>query len=336
MLHEIDATAALAPLREFATIALIVAGLAGLALALAFAAFWWRRSSTHQRELARQYRELAAGIHRQRRLLESITDAMQEMLCLKALDGQYAYVNPAFADALGKPVDDIVGCTDAQLFGSEFAARQATSDRRALEGVVIKAEAGQLELDGRVRHLSTSKVRVCDETGRATGLVAVTRDETELVEERIRHERLIRATVDALVRAIELRDPFLIGHTRRLQRYAALVGKRLGLNERELATLDIAACLSQVGKMLIPQAILTKPGRLDEAELRILQRHVEHAIEVIRPIEFDLPVTDAIGQMYERLDGSGYPKGLREPQIRPLARVLGVVDVFCALTEPRA
>ena len=83
VLHEIDATAALAPLRQFATIALIVAGLAGLALALAFAAFWWRRSNDHQQELALQYRDLAAGIYRQRRLLEGITNAMQEMLCLK-------------------------------------------------------------------------------------------------------------------------------------------------------------------------------------------------------------------------------------------------------------
>ena len=86
------------------------------------------------------------------------------------------------------------------------------------------------------------------------------RDETELLEERVKHDRLIRATVDALIRAIELRDPFLVGHTRRLQRYAAVVGTRLGLDERELATLDLAACLSQVGKIFVPQAILTKPA----------------------------------------------------------------------------
>jgi hypothetical protein len=88
VLHEIDATVALAPLREFAIAALALAGLAGLALALAFAAFWWRRRSAHQRELAAQYRHLAAGIQRQRRLLESITNAMQEMLCLKTAEGR--------------------------------------------------------------------------------------------------------------------------------------------------------------------------------------------------------------------------------------------------------
>ncbi|HLT02526.1 MAG TPA: HD domain-containing phosphohydrolase, partial [Geminicoccaceae bacterium] len=336
VLHEIEANAALAPLREFATIALIVAGLAGLALVLAFAAFWWRRSNAHQRELARQYRELAAGIQRQRRLLESITDAMQEMLCLKTPDGRYVYVNPAFADAVGKPIEDVVGRTDVELFGSEFAAAEAASDRRALDGAPLAAETRQLELCGRTRHLSTSKVRVCDDAGRTTGLVAVSRDESELIEQRRRHERLLRATVDALIRAVELRDPFLVGHTRRVQRYAAMVGRRLGLDEGELATLDIAASLSQVGKIFVPQDILTNPGRLEEEQIRVMHRHVEHALRVIGPIEFDLPIAETIGQMYERLDGSGYPRGLRGAQIRPLARILGVVDVFCALTETRA
>ena len=336
VLHEIDASAALAPLREFATIALIVAVLAGFALALAFAAFWWRRSNAHQRELALQYRDLAAGIHRQRRLLESITNAMQEMLCLKTRDGHYAYVNPAFAVALGKPVEDIVGRTDVELFGSDVAAREAASDRRALEGGPVTGETSQFELGGRTRHLSTSKVRICDETGRSSGLVAVTRDESELVEQRLRHGRLIRATVDALIRAVELRDPYLVGHTRRVQRYAALVGQRLGLSDGELATLDIAACLSQVGKIFVPEDILTKAGRLDEEQIRDMRRHVEHALRVIAPIEFDLPIPETIAQMYERLDGSGYPNGLRGDEIQPLARILGVVDVFCALTEARA
>jgi HD-GYP domain-containing protein (c-di-GMP phosphodiesterase class II) len=170
----------------------------------------------------------------------------------------------------------------------------------------------------------------------ATGLLAAARDETALVEQRRKHEGLIRATVDALIRAIELRDPFLVGHTRRLQRYAIAVGLRLGLDDRELATLDLAACLSQVGKIFIPFDILTKPGRLDEAEMQMMRRHVEHALQVVGPIDFDLPIRAAIGQMYERLDGSGYPNGLRGDQITPLARILGAVDAFCALTEARA
>jgi PAS domain S-box-containing protein len=336
VLHEIDAAAALAPLRAFTITALAVAALVGFALVLAFAAFWWRRAGDHQKELALQYRDLAASIHRQRRVLASITDAMQEMLCLKTPAGRYAYVNPAFAEALARSAEEILGRSDAELFGPEAATRQGQSDRQALAGGAVVAQPDEITLGGRTRYLSTSKVRICDETGAVAGLVAVARDETELVEQRRKHERLIRATVDALIRAIELRDPFLVGHTRRLQAHAVAVGAALGRDERELATLDLAACLSQVGKIFVPKEILTKGGRLSEAEAAEMRRHVEHALRVVGPIDFDLPVREAIGQMYERLDGSGYPHGLRGDQINPLARILGVVDTYCALTEARA
>jgi PAS domain S-box-containing protein len=336
VLHEIDRSAALAPLRAFAMTALVVAGLVGIALILAFVAFWWRRAGAHEKELALQYRDLAAGIHRQRRLLESITNAMQEMLYLKTPDGRYAYANPAFAEAMAKSTDEILGHTDAELFGADIAAIHAQSDRRALDGQAVIGEPGEITLGGRTRYLSTSKVRICGDAGETAGMVAVTRDETELVEQRRKHERLIRATVDALIRAIELRDPYLVGHTRRLQWHAVAVGRQLGMDHRRLATLHFAACLSQVGKIFVPYQILTKPGRLSETEMQTMRRHVEHALRVLGPIDFDLPIRDAIGQMYERLDGSGYPNGLRGEQIGPLARILGVVDAFCALTEARA
>lgn len=336
VLHEIDRSAALAPLHNFAVTALVVGGLAALTLVLGFVAFWWRRTGAHEKALAEQYRDLAAGIHRQRRLLESITNAMQEMLCLKTPDGRYAYVNPAFTEAVGKSTDEILGRTDAELFGAEVAGVQTQSDRRALTGEPVTTEPGQLTLGGRTRHLSTSKVRMCDAAGAPTGLVVVTRDETELVEQRRRHSRLLRAAVDALIRAIELRDPHLVGHTRRLQRYTVAVGRRLGMNDRALATLDLAACLSQVGKIFISDRLLTKPGPLSVAETQTMRRHVEHALQVVDPIDFGLPVREVIGQMYERLDGTGYPAGLRAEQITPMARVLGAVDAFCALTEARA
>ncbi|MGH6942615.1 MAG: HD-GYP domain-containing protein, partial [Geminicoccaceae bacterium] len=100
--------------------------------------------------------------------------------------------------------------------------------------------------------------------------------------------------------------------------------------------LDLAASLSQIGKIFIPHAILTKPGRHSEAEARAMRGHVAHALAVLAPIDFDLPVAAAIGQMYERLDGSGYPAGLKGAQIGLLARVLGAADAFCALSAPRS
>jgi PAS domain S-box-containing protein len=336
LLHEIDAGSAAAPLARFTLTAAALAGMVTLVLLLAFVAFWWRRASLHDRELAAQYRALAGRIQTHQRLLESITDTMREMLWVKTPEGRYVYVNPAFARALERPAAEILERSDAELLGASGAAVLAASDRHALAGTAVVAESGALELAGKRRHLATSKVPLRDDHGRIVGLVAVSRDETELAQERDRRERLARQTVAALVRAIELRDPFLLGHTRRLQHYALAVGRRLGLSRQELATLELAAGLSQVGKIFIPDAILAKPERHSPAEGALMRQHVAHALAVLAPIEFELPVAPVIGQMHERLDGSGYPDGLSAERIGLPARILGAVDVFCARTARRS
>jgi len=336
LLLEAEAEVVLAPLGAFAWLAGIVAGLLALALALGFIAFWWRRSDAHHRAMARQYQELAGRIQHQRRLLQSITDAVHEMLWLKDHEDRYAYANPAFARALGRPVEQILGRTDEELLPGEEARRLAAGDERVRRGHPVITRSDEIRLAGRRYHLALSKMPLRDDQDRIAGIVGIARDETELIDHRRDRERAVRQMVDALIRAIELRDPFLVGHTRRLRGYALDVGRRLDLPERDLTTLDLAASLCQIGKIFVPDEILTKPDRHTEAEAEVMRSHVTHALEVLGPIDFDLPVDRVIGEMYERLDGSGYPRGLAGAQIGLLARILGAVDVFCALTAPRA
>jgi PAS domain-containing protein len=146
VLAQVDADLALAPLWAFARRAGALAGLAGFTLMLAFGAFWWRRSGAHHRELATRYRGLADRHANQRRLLQSVTDGMQEMLSLKTADGRYAFVNPAFAQALGRPAESILGRSDAELLPAKAAAAMAIGDREALAGCVIAAEERAIEL----------------------------------------------------------------------------------------------------------------------------------------------------------------------------------------------
>jgi hypothetical protein len=146
--------------------------------------------------------------------------------------------------------------------------------------------------------------------------------------------KLLGQTMDALVRAVEMRDPNLAGHHARVARLAVQTANKLGLPVGERATLYYAAQMGAVGRILIPRPVLTK-GKLKPTERRELEQHIARSFSILEGFEFDLPILPVIQQMYERLDGSGHPAGLEGGQVTRMARVLGTVDAFVALTSPR-
>lgn len=336
IVQEIDEDAVEARLDGFVAAVTTVSVLLVLTVAAVFGAFWWRLSSEHSSAMAEQFRRLAAHIDAQKRLLDSINGTITDYIGLKSLDGTYRYVNRAFARALGRDVDQALGLDDAAVYGQGTAQRLKHSDQRALASGVPVTVSEDVYLGSRLHHLQMTKVPYQDESGKVSGIVSVTRDITELVEEQKKRERAWQQMVAALVRAVELRDPYLAGHSRRLARFAAAVAQRLDAGTEVIATVEIGANLSQIGKLGVPRELLTKPERLSEPEIAQMQRHVDHAAAILREIDFDLPVLEAIHQMNERLDGGGYPRGLSGDEIRLPGRILGACDVFCARIAPRS
>lgn len=336
VVQEVDVAAAERDLDTYVAVVGGVAALVVAAVVAAFVAFWWRLNSHHNRAIADQYRRLAATIEAQRRLLDSINGTIVDHIGLKDRDGAYVYANQAFADAVGRPVDAVTGMDDRALFGQSAGERLAALDRKVLaEGSPVTAKE-EIYLHNRKRHLQISKVPYRGESDEISGVVSVNRDVTELVEAEERRARAVKQTVAALVRAIEFRDPYLAGHSRRVAGFAAAVVRQLGDTEADQTTVEVAANVSQIGKLSVPRDILQKPERLSAAEIKVLEGHVDHAHEILREIPFDLPVVDTVYQMYERLDGSGYPRGLAADAISRPARVLAVCDVFCARVAPRS
>lgn len=336
VVQEVDHLIATAALQRVRLVLILVTVLAALVIAVTLVAVWYNQSSHYNRALARQFRDLANRIDAQRRLLDGINGAIREFIGLKRPDGTYAYVNPAFAEAVGRPMDQIVGQTDEAVFGHGQAQRLEQTDRQAIStGLAISAEE-QLYLGGVRRFLAISKVPLRRADDEVDGIVSVARDVTELVEERRKREAALRHTIDALVRTIELSDPYLAGHSKLVSRLSCLMAQRLALPPEDVATVETAANLAQIGKLFVPREILTKPDRLTPDEIKIMEQHVDHAASVLRDIDFGLPVRETIYQMYERLDGSGYPRKLAGDHIMVTARVLGLADVFCARIRPRS
>lgn len=155
------------------------------------------------------------------------------------------------------------------------------------------------------------------------------------------HERVnqlqnsYEGVIRALAKAIELRDPYTKQHQEGVARLATRMGQILGLPDEQIRAIELAANIHDIGKVIIPAEILSKPTLLTGAQRSIVQSHVLSAYEVLEDIDFPWDVDEIVLQHHERLDGSGYPNGLQGDAIRLEARILGVADIADAMLSHR-
>lgn len=145
----------------------------------------------------------------------------------------------------------------------------------------------------------------------------------------------MNSTVEAIASMVELRDPYTAGHERRVAQLACAIGKEMGLPERQVEGLRVIGYLHDIGKIAVPAEILSKPTRLSEIELAMVKAHAQSGYDILKNLEFPWPVAQAALQHHERLDGSGYPQGLKGPDIILDARILMVADVVEAMASHR-
>lgn len=143
------------------------------------------------------------------------------------------------------------------------------------------------------------------------------------------------ATIEGWSHALDLRDCETEGHSRRVTELTVRIAARMGFSEEELLHVRRGALLHDIGKMGIPDAILLKPGPLNDEEWAIMRTHPTLAVELLRPIAFLTPALDIPWYHHEKWDGTGYPRGLRGEEIPLAARIFAVADVYDALTSDR-
>lgn len=139
--------------------------------------------------------------------------------------------------------------------------------------------------------------------------------------------------MDVLGAVVELRDPYTAGHQRRVAEISCELAEALGLSKERIVGLRIAALLHDVGKIIVPAEILNKPGPLSMTEMALVKVQAGH--DILKKINFPWPVAEIVLQHHERLDGSGYPRGLKGDAIMLESRILGVADVVEAMASHR-
>ncbi|MDY6934750.1 MAG: PAS domain S-box protein [Spirochaetota bacterium] len=159
--------------------------------------------------------------------------------------------------------------------------------------------------------------------------------EKELEKALDRLRKAMGGVIHAMVSTVEVRDPYTAGHQQRVANLARALAQEIGLNSDEIDGIRMAGTIHDLGKVNIPAEILSKPGRLTEIEFNLIKMHPKIAYEILKEIDFPWPVADIVYQHHERIDGSGYPQGLKDEDIHLAGKILTVADVVEAISSHR-
>ena len=172
-----------------------------------------------------------------------------------------------------------------------------------------------------------------------TADLAVNIDNANHFENMKRKHSELQKAMEGVIHAVSIlvgsRDPYTAGHQRRVAGLARAIAREIGLSEWQTTGVYIAGLLHDVGKVVVPSEILTKPGKITTSEFDIIKNHCRVGYDILRKIDFPWPVTRAVLQHHERLDGSGYPDGLSGNDIVLEARIISVADVVEAMSSHR-
>jgi len=150
-----------------------------------------------------------------------------------------------------------------------------------------------------------------------------------------RLQKTIKDIIGAMAYIGEVRDPYTAGHQRRVAQLSLEIAKIMSLREKQYEGLTMAAIVHDIGKILVPADILSKPGKLTKPEFDMLKDHSRIGYEILKTIEFPWPIANIVFQHHERMDGSGYPSGISGDSIIIEARILAVADVVEAMSSHR-
>lgn len=275
--------------------------------------------------------------------LQMIMDSVPAIISYKDTESRIIRANKTLADSLKMPVKDIVGKTTDELFPKEQAEKMRKDDREVIVSGKPKRDIIQpyTTPDG-IRWLTTDKIPYKDKKGKVTGVIGLSKDITvqRKAEQKLkttyrRLKKTMDATIDTMSKIIEAKDPYTADHQHRVCQLAVPLARELGLAEDKVEGIRIASLIHDIGKIGLPTEILSKPTKLNDIEFSLIKGHSQIGYDILKFIDFSYPIEKIVLQHHERINGSGYPNGLRADKILLEARILGVADVVEAMSSHR-
>ena len=265
--------------------------------------------------------------------LMQVLDTLPDAVMMIEMDFTVRLVNGAFTRLSGVESSRAIGKKCYDVFPGDLCRTPGCPMDRICNGVeTLQYEADKHCVCGRSAPGIISARAYRGSNGALAGMVEVVSDMTPLYESRERFRKAMGGVIHAMSLIIEKRDPYTAGHQRRVKKLCRAIGERLGFSWERIQGLRMAAAIHDHGKILVPAAILNKSGRLSPHEEAIIREHPQTAYDILKDMDFPWPLAQAVYQHHERLDGSGYPRGLAGDAIILEARILAVADVVDAIT----
>jgi HD-GYP domain-containing protein (c-di-GMP phosphodiesterase class II) len=326
LMQKIDAEEALEESNRHQRFVLTTFILLSVFLIALFVAVW--RHSTSVR-----LQKLSADLESRTVLLNAVTDNINEHIFLIDSEDCFVFSNLSLSNALSVKADDLLGKNMANVFGPDVAEKlqllKNNQNNVAQEHAILLPRAKNES----AYHVSSDMLQHGEFKN---DRLFVLHDITSLKAAQDKRDQLAKGIISTLVKAVDLYDPHCVDHSERTREVAVDIAHELQLSGPQCETLEMSALLANIGKLFVPKEILTKMDALSEEESKTLRKHTDSAVGILKQLDFEGPVVGIIAQKNEKLDGSGYPKGLSGEDIMLESRILAVANAFVAMASSRA
>jgi len=271
--------------------------------------------------------------------LRMILETAPDSIVLMNQDGVVEDWNQAAEDMFGYTAGEAIGRTVAELIipkqhREAHAAGLANFNQTGLGPIFgVTTQVTAVRSDGSTVPVELA-IQGAEESGQRYS-VGIMRD----ISSRVAQERQLRnafeGTIEVMSRTVESRDPYTAGHQQRVSDLSSSIADRLGMSPDQVLGVSYGAMIHDIGKISVPAEILNRPGKLTRVEFELIKSHAEVGGQIISKVDFPWPVFEIVSQHHERLDGSGYPIGLRGNEISIEARIVAVADVVEAMSSHR-
>ena len=304
-------------------------------MSLTLIAVWRHSTSMRAAEAAEHFRVTAEKFQTVTAFLRAVTDGLPNPILAVDADDRLTFVNMVGALASGFHPRELIGKPAAAALGPAVAGLFQGLNRRAIADQALVSEIHEIYQQGQSQVLKSDHLPLAATRARPAGALVLVSDLTELTNHRRRAERILRHLVGTLVTLVDRRDPYAAHHSSRVAEVARAIAEEMATDARSRDTIEFAAKLINIGKILVPRALLVKLGELTDDERAALRNALHAGADLLKEVEFDGPVVETIRQVQERWDGSG-PLGLAGEAILVEARIVAVANAFVGMVSSRA